>query len=131
MDAIVNSADNQRNNGCPKRFHVSSSNEWWNKAIWGGVGFISYGNQPPILALAFENPIYGEKIFKEWKQLYENKSLKIKIYFITGFDKYNPQWYRVSIVPDIFLYRDKEDSLEKSYAFSRSSTMMATSLDNI
>lgn len=131
MDAIVNSADNQRNNGCPNRLHVSSSNEWWNKAIWGGVGFISYGNQPPILTLAFENLIYGEKIFKEWKKLHENKSLKIKIYFITGFDKYNPQWYRVLIVPDIFLYRDKEDRLEKSYAFSRSSTMMATSLDNI
>ncbi len=124
-------SSHQKNNGSPKRLHVSSSNEWWEKAIWVGVGFCSFENQPPILTLAFEHLDYGEKIFKEWKQLYDNESLKIKIYFITGFDKYNPMWYRVSIVPDISLLRQDEGSLEKTYSFSRSSTMTAVTLDNL
>lgn len=121
----------QKNNGSSKRLHVSSSNEWWEKAVWRGVGFCYFVNQPPILTLAFEHLDYGEKIFKEWKQLYDNKSLKIKIYFITGFDKFNPMWYRVSIVPDIYLHSENKDSVDKSYSFSRSSTMLPLTLDNL
>ena len=124
-------SSHQKNNGSPQRLHVSSSNEWWEKSIWRGVGFCSFENQPPILTLAFEHLDYGEKIFKEWKQLYDNKSLKIKIYFITGFDKYNPMWYRVSIVPDIYLHTENKDSVDKSYSFSRSSTMLPLTLDNL
>lgn len=126
-----NASGHQKNNISPKKLHISSSNEWWEKAIWGGVGFYSLGDQPPILTLAFEYLDYGEKIFKEWKHLYDNNSLKIKIYFITGFDKYNPMWYRVSIVPDIYLFRENGGCLEKSYSFSRSSTMLPLSLDNL
>lgn len=40
-------------------------------------------------------------------------------------------WYRVSIVPDISLLRQDEGSLEKTYSFSRSSTMTAVTLDNL
>lgn len=124
-------ASHKRNKTYTQRLHVSSSNEWWEKAVWGGVGFISSETQPPILTLAFENLVYGEKIFNEWKQLYENKSLKIKIYFITGFDRFNPAWYRVAIVPDICLSEKSENSQEIAYSFSRSSTMNAFSLDNL
>ena len=131
LNTNFNVEDNQRNNEFPKRLHISSSNDWWDKAKWGGVGFYSFGNQPPILTLAFENLHYGEKIFKEWKYLYDKKSLKIKIYFISGIDKYNPHWYRVALVPDICLFVQKEGVSEKSYSFSRSSTMMATTLDNL
>lgn len=131
FETIDNSTDRPKNKACIKRLHVSSSNEWWDKAIWGGVGFYSFGNHPPILTLAFENLDYGEKIFQEWKQLYDKKLLRIKIYFITGFDKYNLLWYRVSIVPDIFLFKQSEGTLEKSYSFGRSSTMKASTLDNL
>ena len=124
-------ASHKRNKTYTQRLHVSSSNEWWEKAVWGGVGFISSETQPPILKLAFENLVYGEKIFNEWTQLYENKSLKIKIYFITGFDRFNPAWYRVAIVPDICLSEKNENSQEIAYSFSRSSTMNAFSLDNL
>ncbi|MCM1142579.1 MAG: hypothetical protein NC453_28750 [Muribaculum sp.] len=130
LKTIDNFTENKKNSIHLKRLHVSTSIEWWDKAKWGGVGFYSFDNRPPILTLAFENLNYGEKIFKEWKQLYENKSFNIKIYFITGFDKYNPQWYRVSIVPDICSIRQNGKTEGKSYSFSRSSTMMASSLDN-
>lgn len=131
FEVISSSNEPQISKVSPRRFHVSSSNEWWEKAVWGGVGFCSFANTPPILTLAFGDLEYGEKIFKEWRQLYDNASLKIKIYFITGFDKYHPMWYRVSMVPDISLLRQDEGSLEKTYSFSRSSTMTAVTLDNL
>lgn len=131
LGTVNDSANCQIKEHHPKRLHVSSSVEWWDKAKWGGVGFFSQENRPPILTLAFDNLEYGKKIFEEWNQLYTNNSLRIKIYFITGFDKFNPQWYRVSIVPDIFLFEQNKDSTVKSYTFSRSSTMNASTLDNM
>lgn len=74
----------------------------WDQAKWIGFGFFGYSLYFG-LSIAYENPIFGEKIFNDWISRFgkEDKNEQIRITIIKGIDKHNPNWYRVHVSSNI------------------------------
>ncbi|MGF1837609.1 hypothetical protein [Vibrio atlanticus] len=80
----------------------------WDKAFWQGVLYItprdvtSEKGTPPLIALLFENPEFGEKVFHGLREELgnEDKQDKLRISIVKGISKENPTHYRVVIGED-------------------------------
>ena len=61
----------------------------WNQAKWQGVLYLTdpSGNEPPVLALFFEDETAGRKIFNDWRQRFGERDAKedLRIAIIEGF----------------------------------------------
>jgi hypothetical protein len=84
-------------------YTISSNMQWWNDAIWKGVGLIMDRTMQsvPVLALFFRNITEGKKIIKEWKEKQDAGKPGIEVQIIKGINKNHPTWYRVCIAPEI------------------------------
>lgn len=84
-------------------YNVSTNMQWWDDAIWKGMGFIidQSMQEPPLLALLYENISEGKKIVKEWKDNIAVGKPGVEVYLIKGIDKNHPSWYRVCLSPNI------------------------------
>lgn len=84
-------------------YNISSNMQWWDDAIWKGLGFMidQSMQEPPLLALLYENISEGKKIVKEWKDNIAAGKPGVEVYLIKGIDKNHPSWYRVCLSPKI------------------------------
>lgn len=75
----------------------------WHKAKWKGVGVALPGAPgelvPPMMALAFEDIVAGQKIFRGWRKKAgpENRDGWLSVTVITGIRRRSPLDYRVAI----------------------------------
>jgi hypothetical protein len=75
----------------------------WNKAKWKGTGVAlptAPGEiAPPLMALAFEDAVSGQKIFRGWRKKVgaENQDGWLSVTIITGINRESPMDYRVAI----------------------------------
>lgn len=71
----------------------------WDQANWKAVGYIYGGNETPILALAFKNPMAANQIFKEWREILGevDQEDKLRIVIVTGVSKKYPLNYKVLV----------------------------------
>ena len=84
-------------------YNVSANMQLWDDAIWKGMGFIidQSMQEPPLLALLYENIWAGKKIVKEWKDNLALGKPCIEVQLIKGINKNHPSWYRVCLAPVI------------------------------
>ena len=84
-------------------YNVSTNMQWWDDAIWKGMGFMidQSMQEPPLLALLYENVSEGKKIIREWKDNIAVGKPGVDVYLIKGIDKNHPSWYRVCLSPKI------------------------------
>lgn len=73
----------------------------WNRAQWGGVGFlVDPDNQsPPVLALLFSDREAGQEIFVHWREDLGKADVKerMRLAIVRGIDKAHPHAYRVIV----------------------------------
>lgn len=75
----------------------------WDKAKWKGTGVALPGAPgemaPPLMALAFEDLVAGQKIFRGWRKKVgaENRDGWLSVTVITGIHRESPLDYRVAI----------------------------------
>jgi hypothetical protein len=75
----------------------------WDKAKWKGTGVALPGAPgdvaPPLMALAFEDIVAGQKIFRGWRKKVgaENRDGWLSVTVITGIRRESPLDYRVAI----------------------------------
>lgn len=79
------------------------NNPLWDKALWSGCGYIQLKDysEPSILLLLFKDMEAGNKIFDEWRVLYEKGCLNMRLAFIQHVDRDHPTWYKVIVSQDI------------------------------
>lgn len=79
------------------------NNPLWDKALWSGCGYIQLKDysEPSILLLLFKDMEAGNKIFDEWRVLYEKGCLNMRLAFIQHVDRNHPTWYKVIVSQDI------------------------------
>lgn len=84
-------------------YNVSSNMQWWDKAIWKGLGFIfdQHMQESPVLALLYKNLSEGTKIVKEWRDNIAAGKPGVEVQLIKGINKNHPSWYRVCLAPVI------------------------------
>ena len=84
-------------------YNVSTNMQWWDNAIWKGMGFIIDWSmqEPPLLGLLYENILEGKKIVKEWKDNIAVGKPGVEVQLIKGINKNHPSWYRVCLAPVI------------------------------
>ena len=77
--------------------------QWWDKAIWKGLGFIfdQHMQESPVLALLYKNLSEGTKIVKEWRDNIAAGKPGVEVQLIKGINKNHPSWYRVCLAPVI------------------------------
>lgn len=87
----------------------------WNKAKWNGVAFVHdvSGNNPPLLALRFENPEYGSKIFKQLnEQIGTTDAIEeIRICFVENLNTKKPRDYKVGFGSNPETFKGKLEKL--------------------
>lgn len=77
----------------------------WDKAKWAGTGFISTieeSNEPPVIALMFEDQDSATKIFKGWLKKFgcEDVNNMLCITLIKGIFKSSPNHYALQVAPN-------------------------------
>ncbi|WP_164467281.1 dsDNA nuclease domain-containing protein [Caulobacter flavus] len=102
----------------------------WDAAKWRGTMFGQYPDMPPILALGYTNPQYGEQIFDGWKarwgEVDKNDDLRVAI--ITGLCRRNPSHYSIIIGPNPLRQTNGRKLVTM---LSRHQRMEPASLDNL
>lgn len=102
----------------------------WDAAKWRGTMFGQYPDMPPILALGYTNPQYGEQIFDGWKarwgEVDKNDDLRVAI--ITGVCRRNPSHYSIIIGPNPLRQTNGRKLVTM---LSRHQRMEPASLDNL
>lgn len=80
----------------------------WDKAQWGGVGFLVSPELPLGIFLAYRNGDAGKQIFEDWIKRFGkiDHAEEINLTIIQGVDRDNPFWYRVHISKKL----DKDNS---------------------
>jgi hypothetical protein len=71
----------------------------WNRANWRGAYFESQIGSPPLLALLFGDAAAGEGIFRQGREEIgsDDKEQRLRISFLTGISRTQPNAYRVVI----------------------------------
>ncbi len=116
-DAIKSFGLSQRGEGlAPKEMrdpskHKHTKTRWispidtqkWDKAKWNGTIFMwsppSPDMPPPMLGLAYENPLAAKDIFKSWRKRYGDDDVNddLKITIVRGISQDNPAAYAVMV----------------------------------
>lgn len=75
----------------------------WDRANWGGVGFVIAEGYPPFLRFGFHDYEAGKAIFLEWRERYGRRDLKeaLRITIVRGVDRGSPAAYRVIVSSEI------------------------------
>ena len=75
----------------------------WDRAKWRGILFLWPPDEPPTLAIAFEDGDSGRSIFRTWKERWgnEDKHDELRIAVITGVSNREPATYAVVIGPKL------------------------------
>ena len=72
----------------------------WDRAKWRGTAFFHFApDQPPLLALMFENEEAARKIFTQWQEQFGNRDVDEIIYigFIKDISPKNSSYYKVLV----------------------------------
>ena len=71
----------------------------WDTASWTAVGFLTHSEQPPVLALVFQDARAGTEIFEGWREDLgrEDHDDVLRISIVRGISMAHPTHYRVLI----------------------------------
>jgi hypothetical protein len=86
----------------------------WDRARWSGTGVAVIGDQPPILALSFQDIKAGIKIFEGWQARFgtvdEEEAIRIAI--IQGLSHCDPTGYAVTVGRNVdAIHRENPDAI--------------------
>lgn len=88
-------------------------NDLWDKADWQGFG--SFFQAPSFFGLfmLFRNGKAGEQVFDNWIEQFGtiDKNDEINLTIVTGVNKNQPLWYRVSLTPKLEFDEGKDGGL--------------------
>ena len=95
--------DNERLKHTDRRVLSPIDVPLWDRAQWKGTAFVwsEIPDEPPMLAIGFEDGEAGQAIFRAWKDRWGSADMDnmIRVAIITGLSERNPAMYSVVIGP--------------------------------
>ena len=103
----------------------------WDAAGWTGCAVYADRSVPLAFGLMFSDEKKGRSIFEEWKRTLQETEPPIRIVILKGIDASHPFWYRVCIMPDVFMQLKPGGESRYLRFSSRCNTMEPTTNTNL